>query len=184
MQQPISRPSRLAPFVLGLAGALALAAAACSSDDDDASAGGLTAIAPGDPRFVRDPSLDVELSSRRGEATSHEEGANCMRCHQRHGPGPGLFTVAGTAYGEDGAPRPDATLRLIGTEGETVLELETDARGNFFSTVALPLPEAEVYPSVQSVDGLASNAMPFGTISGACNLCHGPGARVTLITAQ
>jgi hypothetical protein len=177
------RPSRIAPFVLGLAGVVAFAAAACSSDDD-ASAGGLTPVVPGDPRFERDPSLDVELSSRRGEATSHEEGANCMRCHQRYGPGPGLFTVAGTAYGEDGAPRPDATLRLVDTKGDTVLELETDARGNFYSTVALPLPEAEVYPSVRSIDGLASNAMPFGTISGACNVCHGPGLRVTLLTAK
>ncbi|HEU4532498.1 MAG TPA: hypothetical protein VFS00_00225, partial [Polyangiaceae bacterium] len=115
-----------------------------------------------------------------GGTTSHEAGTNCMQCHQRRGPGPGQFTVAGTAYGEDGAPRPDATLRLADATGEVVLEVESDAYGNFFSTAPLPWPEAELFPSVQSADAKAASAMPFSTLSGACNLCHTPVMRVVL----
>lgn len=173
---------RAAPsFALALA--LPLAPAACSSDDDGDRPGGATApaaVAPGDPRFVRDPALDVELVSRRGAANSHEEGANCMQCHQAYGPGPGRFTVAGTAYDEGGAPRPDAALSLADAAGNVVLRVEADARGNFYSTAPLPLPETELFPSVASGDATAAAAMPFGTLSGACNVCHGKGFRVTL----
>lgn len=172
--------------LFAIAGALiAVFAAACSSDDNDdgAEAGAWPVLVPGDPRFERDPLLDVELVSRRGGVTSHEAGANCMQCHQRRGPGPGQFTVAGTAYDEDGALRPDATLRLTDMGGNVVLEVEADAYGNFFSTAPLPWPEAQLFPSVKSADAKAANAMPFGTISGACNVCHTPGMRVVLRAA-
>ncbi len=178
---------RTAPATLfALAGVLLAAfAAGCSSDDNDdgPEASSSPVVVPGDPRFERDPALDVELVSRRGEATSHEAGVNCMQCHQRRGPGPGQFTVAGTAYGEDGAVRPDATLRLTDLKGDVVLEVEADAYGNFFSTAPLPWPEAELFPSVKSADAKAAGAMPFGTISGACNVCHTPGMRVILRAA-
>ncbi len=169
-------PFRAAPGALALACALACVGA-CAADDGDAS--DAAPVAPGDPRFVRDPALDVELASRRG-ADSHQEGTNCVQCHQRFGPGPGRFTVAGTAYGDDGAPRPDVIVRLTDATGDVVLEVESDTRGNFYSTAPLPLPEGSLFPSLESADGKAANAMPFGTSSGACNVCHAGGARLTL----
>ncbi|HEU4406172.1 MAG TPA: hypothetical protein VFS43_12985 [Polyangiaceae bacterium] len=158
---------------MAFAAALGGAAAACSSDDDDgADDAGPTGVEPGDPRYERDPSLDVELESRREGRASHEAGSNCMQCHQRYGPGPGQFSVAGTAYGDDGSPRPDATVRLLDAAGAVVIALEADALGNFYSTAALPLPDVELFPRVESADARAANAMPFGTLSGACNVCH------------
>ena len=50
----------------------ALLLAAC---DDDAEP------FTGDPDYVRDPALDVELVSARGDARSHNVGQNCMQCH-------------------------------------------------------------------------------------------------------
>jgi hypothetical protein len=170
--------STLRRAALGLAFAVALGSAlvACADDDPSETAG----VAPGDPRYQRDPALDVELQSRREGGTSHEAGKNCMQCHQRFGPGPGLFTVAGTVYGEDGSPRPDATVRLADPQGTIVLEIEADALGNFYSTAALPFPDVELFPRIESADAKAANAMPFSTLSGACNVCHTVGMPVLL----
>lgn len=68
--------------------------------------------APGDPAFVRDPALDREVVSAHGGMSSHNEGQNCMECHQEHGPGTGRFSVAGTVFGADGTPSADATVEL------------------------------------------------------------------------
>lgn len=129
----------------------------------------------GDPEYVRDPALNRELVSARGGASSHYEGDNCMACHQAHGPGPGLFSVAGTVFGADGAPSPDATVELWtapGGQGELVLRVEADALGNFYTTAALALADAPAFPFVRDADGIGANLMPFPTRSGACNVCH------------
>jgi hypothetical protein len=140
--------------------------------------------APGDPAFVRDPKLDVENISKSGERKSHNVGRNCMECHQAKGPGKGRFRVAGSLFVEStrapseggvlelrAGPKPDAAL---------VLRVEVDALGNFFSTEALPFPDQALFPSVKNADGSLVNAMPFPTISGACNQCHVRGNLVDL----
>lgn len=129
----------------------------------------------GDPDYVRDPALDVNLRSSHGEAISHNIGQNCMQCHQAHGPGPGRFSVAGTLHDADGSPLPDGTLELRSApdgNGELVLSIEADALGNFYATDVLPLAETPLFPTVYGADGVGKNFMPFPTRSGACNVCH------------
>lgn len=147
---------------------LALALLAGCDDPD-------VAPAPGDPEYVRDPALDRDLVSAHGGASSHNEGQNCMECHQANGPGPGKFSVAGTVFGADGTPSADATVELWsapGGQGELVIHVEADALGNFYTTETLDLSDAPAFPFVTSADGVGVNLMPFPTRSGACNVCH------------
>lgn len=153
---------RLAPLLI-----LALFAGCDDADDD--------AVPHGDPAYVRDPALDRELVSAHGGGSSHDEGSNCMECHQSRGPGPGRFSVAGTVFAADGAPSPDATVELWtapGGQGELVLRVEADALGNFYTTEALDLASAPAFPFVVAAAGGGTNLMPFPTSSGACNVCH------------
>lgn len=133
----------------------------------------------GDPDYPRDPALDVALTSRHGGDEGHRAGENCMACHQAHGPGPGRFSVAGTVYGADGAPSPDATVELWtepAGQGELVLAVEADASGNFYTTAEIDLAEVPRFPFVRAADGVGANLMPFPTRSGACNVCHAGGS--------
>lgn len=129
----------------------------------------------GDPDYDRDPALDIPLISARGAARSHNMGANCMSCHQAHGPGPGRFTAAGTLYGPDGAPYPDGAVELRtggGGTGDLIRRIDADSNGNFYTTESLPLPDRSLFPTVYDRDGAIKNAMPFPTASAACNVCH------------
>jgi len=124
--------------------------------------------------FVRPASLDVELVSRFGDATSDGVGANCMECHQANGDGPGRFSVAGTLLdAATGGPAKSARVQLwtgaFGT-GELVVELEADARGNFYTTQAIGIEERLLFPFV--VGATTTRGMPFQTSSAACNKCH------------
>jgi len=135
----------------------------------------------GDPDYVRDPALDVELRSAHGDALSHNVGQNCMHCHQARGPGLGRFSVAGTLYGVDGTPMPDGTIELRSGpdgSGDLVLSVEADSLGNFYATDALPLPDMPLFPTVYGPGMVGKNFMPFPTRSAACNVCHAGGAVV------
>jgi hypothetical protein len=151
-------------------------AAACDDGDDEA-------VILGDPGYERDPALDVPLISAHGESLSHNMGQNCMACHQAHGPGPGLFTAAGTLYGADGTPHSDGAVELRtgpNGAGDLVLRIAADSNGNFYTTEMLPLPDSSLFPTVYDRDAMPRNAMPFPTSSAACNVCH-VGAAVILI---
>lgn len=143
----------------------------CDPADDDQPV-------PGDPDFERDPALDIDLVSAHGGDSSHESGRNCMECHQSRGPGPGLFSVAGTVVKHDGTPSADATVELWtmpGGTGELVIRVEADALGNFFTTAPLDLANSPAFPFVRAAGGMGLNLMPFPTSSGACNVCHASG---------
>ena len=87
--------------------------------------------------------LNVSLQSARGGPASHHAGKNCMDCHQKNGDGPGLFTVAGTAFTNLGEPNPNVTVQLTSQprgQGDVLLTVEADSAGNFFTTEAVPLP--------------------------------------------
>jgi hypothetical protein len=158
--------------------ALSPALAACGGEDTGEGPEG--EILPGDPRFERDPALDVENVSAHGDRRSHNMGQNCMGCHQTHGPGKGLFTAAGTVYGSDDAPAAGGSIELrTGPQGggDLVLAIEVDDNGNFFTTEPLPLPDQSLFPFVRAPGGGAA-FMPFPTISGACNVCHVGSQRV------
>lgn len=134
----------------------------------------------GDPDYVRDEALDVEMASAHGETRSHNVGQNCMQCHQTNGPGPGLFTAAGTIYDADGAPHPDGSVELRTVEGELAARIEADANGNFYTTAALPLPDSPLFPTAISDDEQRRRSMPFPTASAACNVCHAGGQVIQL----
>lgn len=134
----------------------------------------------GDPDYVRDPALDVELISRNGDTRSHNIGQNCMECHQSRGPGPGRFTAAGTLYDADGAPHVDGAVELRNGEGKVVLRIAADSSGNFYTTEPLPLPDTPLFPTAYSSDNERSRSMPFPTRSAACNVCHAGGQVIQL----
>lgn len=163
-------------FSRGIIFGMTLLFSACQTDDE---ADGTPEI--GDPDYERDPALDVELTSQAGGTSSHKAGENCMHCHQVYGPGPGLFTAAGTAFTPGGTPQTGGTLELRtgpAGSGDLVLSVPVDANGNFYTTAALPLPDQQLFPTVLSPDGERYNAMPFPTASAACNMCHTGGARI------
>jgi hypothetical protein len=173
MQQRVPR------FPVVLLGAALVMLVACL-DDDEAE----REILPGDPAFVRDPSLDVELRSAHDEMRSHNAGLNCMTCHQAYGPGRGRFTVGTTVLLPDGKVAPNPVLELYkappSTGAAPAYVLPGDLRGNIYSTEPLPLPDTPLFVVVRSRDGTLRNDMPFPTGSGACNLCHRTGFEVRL----
>jgi hypothetical protein len=142
------------------------ALAGCGASDEDMDEPSDAEILPGDPRFERDPALDVENISAAVEKRSHNMGQNCIGCHQPHGPGKGLFTTAGTVYAPSGT--------------DLVLSVAIDGNGNFFTTEPLPFPDQALFFFVRSQDGEGTSEMPFPTISGACNLCHNEQRRILL----
>ena len=143
---------------------------------------------PGDPDYPRDPALDVDNRSAHGDQRSHNRGLNCMTCHQALGPGRGQFTLGVTVVDPDGVPAVDPVLELytgpMASGGVLLVTIEGDALGNVFTTDPLPFPDQPLFPVVRSRDGTTRNAMPFPTISGACNLCHKPGFEVRLQAAS
>lgn len=160
-----------------------LLAALTGCDDSETAPATEAELEPGDPQFVRDPALDVENISAAGESKSHNAGMNCMRCHQSHGAGVGQFTIAGTLFGPEDVPAPNAILELWTAperQGELITTIEADAYGNVFSTEPLPFPEQRLFVWVESDDATLSAAMPFPTASGSCNHCHAGGFRVRL----
>ena len=149
----------------------------CSSDDLSVE------LTYGTDAFQRDQALNVENISAHDEARSHNQGLNCMECHQQHGPGRGLFTIAGTPADAEGRwlKNPVVELHTAPEDGELVLRVEGDSLGNFFSTEELPFPEQELFVRIRSEDGTLSNQMPFPTTSGTCNHCHTGGFHITAL---
>jgi hypothetical protein len=143
---------------------------------------------PGDPSFVRDPSLNIANRSANNEMRSHNQGQNCMRCHQVFGPGIGMFSVAATIYNKAGVPVLNPTLELFDGPsdqgGKLVMTIKGDMLGNVFTTDALPLPDKDLWPVVKNADGTLVNNMPFPTGSGACNQCHRPDRRVEVLALR
>ncbi len=165
-----------------------------------------TDFVPGDPSFVRSPTLDVTNISKSGERRSHNAGRNCLTCHQSQGPGRGQFVLAGTLYGEDGAPFPNAKLKLFaraeGPDGGRpgfgqpanllgeVRTIDVDAKGNFFTTEPLPepYPTKAIYPQFYAADGVtvlrrtdrdSPAQMSAGVTLGGCNYCHSSSFTIT-----
>jgi hypothetical protein len=138
---------------------------------------------PGDPDFVRDPALDVAMTSSSGTSDSHNMGESCMACHQEHGPGRGRFTLAGTVYQADGSLADEGSVQAwVGgyPDGTLLIDVPIDLNGNFYTTEDLGLPGVAIVPVVIDGDGEPVNQMPWPTESGACNHCHTPARRVLM----
>jgi hypothetical protein len=145
-----------------------------SSDDHDHGASGHGGeVLPGDPSFVRDPALDVENVSATGTRKSHHMGESCTTCHQAKGPGRGRFTLAGTLYEANGVRVTGGKVSLrAAPNGPDLHVIEVDEFGNFYTTRDVGLDKASLFVAVEALDGSKRAAMPFPTLSGACNHCH------------
>ena len=161
--------------------ALALATAACG-DDTSPAATTPPAPLPGDPSYVRDAALDVTLESAAGSTKSHHVGESCMACHQAHGPGRGRFTVAGTLHDAAGkvVSGGTVTLSVPGSTGPAKKVVAVDALGNFYTTEDVGLDAGVLNVAVEGPEGAGHTAMPWPTLSGACNHCHTGSAGVRL----
>jgi hypothetical protein len=155
---------------LAMAG-LSLSVLACGEESMPAAP---AAPLPGDPAFVRSPSLDVTVESAAGVTRSHHVGESCMACHQAHGPGRGRFTVAGTLHDANGKPVSAGTVSLSipGSAGPAKKVLAVDALGNFYTTDDVGLDAGSLSVTVEGANGAGRTSMPWPTLSGACNHCH------------
>jgi len=155
-------------------GVAAMLTLGCGSSDAPAQDRDAAAeILPGDPRFVRDPALDVENVSAPGATKSHHMGDSCTTCHQAKGPGKGRFTLAGTLYAANGARAMGGKVTLRAAPGGPALHtIDVDAFGNFYTTRDVGLDTASLFVAVEAADGTKGASMPFPTLSGACNHCH------------
>lgn len=164
--------ARAARFTVSLTLALALSALGCGGHDE-ATTNTPAEVLPGDPNFVRDPSLDVENVSAAGSTKSHHMGESCTSCHQAKGPGKGRFTLAGTLLDANGVRATGGKVTLSASPGGAALHVvDVDALGNFYTTRDVGLDTASLFVAVEGADGSKRAAMPFPTLSGACNHCH------------
>ncbi len=103
-----------------------------------------------------------------GEGGQMLPGADCLACHDGTNGEAGKFTAAGTVFSDlDGNDVVDgATVRITDADGN-VVELTSNAAGNFYTSEALTFPiSAEV-----ELDGNVL-AMSSAQQSGGCNACH------------
>jgi hypothetical protein len=123
----------------------------------------------GDSGFWCDPkNEDCRSGTCGGEGGSMLPGSDCLVCHKSGGGEGGRFTAAGTAFkdlgGSDGLS--GATVRITDAN-DTVVELNTNGVGNFYTTKSLTFPlNAEI-----EVNGTVL-AMVTPVDVGACNSCH------------
>jgi mono/diheme cytochrome c family protein len=97
-------------------------------------------------------------------------GSDCIACHEDEGEGP-QYTVAGTVMGDLADPDDcygveGVTVRITDAD-DTVLELVTNAAGNFFTNEPVPGP----YSVELELDGV-STVMVTPQTEGSCASCH------------
>lgn len=150
------------------------------SENTDCPASKTTLV--GDPCFVRDTALNITNTSTKDGTKSHNTGQNCMQCHQPRGGGRGIYTLAGSIIKTDGTPAANAKITLYsdGAKTQTVASIDADGLGNFYTTATLPFPNQALFVKIESSDGQKTKAMPFPTLSGACNVCHTGGSKLKL----
>ena len=66
--------------------------------------------------YERPTELDIEQLSTADASISHNNGQNCMSCHQANGPGMGQFTAAGTVHKVDGSRQSSQNSRSTSSE--------------------------------------------------------------------
>lgn len=115
-------------------------------------------------------STDSAWEGGDGESPLMHPGGDCIGCHTSRGEGP-KYTIAGTvmAAADDDTDCNGVeavTVEITGADG-TVLELPTNAAGNFYSskTVATPF-------TAKIKKGSAVRAMVAAQSDGNCVTCH------------
>jgi hypothetical protein len=118
-------------------------------------------------------STEIKIS-KHNESESHNNGRNCMDCHNAGGKAGIEWKVAGSCYDSLYTnPYSNATIKFF-TEpngaGIEVASLEVDGKGNFYTTQAIKFGIG-LYPQVIGTSGkkLSMNSI---VKSGACGSCH------------
>ncbi|MFC1619862.1 hypothetical protein ACFL45_07945 [Candidatus Neomarinimicrobiota bacterium] len=123
----------------------------------------------------------ASVISSYGDTDSHHSGENCMSCHDGGGSGTGWFKVAGTIYQSDGiTPYPNTTVSLYAdaaSGGDLEMTVEVDGNGNFYTTESVSWGIGLVATATSDSD---TRTMSSRVTDGACNLCHGVAAAITL----
>jgi len=133
--------------------------------------------------YQRPAELDVEQLSTADASISHNNGRNCMSCHQASGPGKGQFTAAGTVYKVDGSVADPGSIVGIyadPTRQVVIAELEVDQLGNVYTTEDLGLSESKRFVSVWSADRQLRADMRSPKFNLSCNFCHDAAFKVEL----
>jgi hypothetical protein len=115
--------------------------------------------------------------SEAGSTDSHNNGQNCLTCHQSGGKGEGCFSIAGSVYAANlSTPLAAGTVKLFsgpnGT-GQLMHSIAIDANGNFHTTE--PIDYTGLYAAVTGPSGM-TRYMGTQLTNGACNSCHGASA--------
>jgi len=156
-------------------------------------------VAIGDPCFVRSPALNVDIEvgdvahpvGSQGYA-SHNQGTQCVQCHQAHGPGKGLHQFSGTIYAKDMVtPVPGAMIEIFDVAKPTsgpdnrspVKKFFSDKSGNFYTTTdylstAITNANKEFWVRVSAGDGSGVKYMNSSKVTGQCSQCHIGGQRI------
>jgi hypothetical protein len=118
-------------------------------------------------------STEVKIS-KHFETESHNNGRNCMDCHNSGGKGEIEWKVAGSCYDSNFTnPYANATIKFF-TEpngsGIEVATLEVDGKGNFYTTQPVSFGIG-LYPQVIGTTG-KKLSMNSTVKSGACGSCH------------
>ena len=119
---------------------------------------------------------EINISSS-GSTKSHNNGQNCLTCHQSGGKGEGCFSIAGSVYAANlSTPLAAGTVKLYsgpnGT-GQLMHSIAIDANGNFHTTE--PIDYTGLYAAVTGPSG-TTRYMGTQLSNGACNSCHGASA--------
>jgi hypothetical protein len=115
---------------------------------------------------------EIKVSSS-NSMESHNNGMDCISCHQKGSSGEGWFEVAGSVYDSTKTNFfPNATVKLYTQPngyGSLIKTIEVDGKGNFYSTANIDF-SGGLYPSVSSQT--STLFMSTSTNTGNCNSCH------------
>lgn len=133
----------------------------------------LTACPPAGDTAATDTgvcSSGTEWTGGDEESPNMNPGQDCIACHAS-GEGP-TFTIAGTVMGDFADPDDcngveGMIVRITDADG-VLIELTSNAAGNFYSTKAVAMPYTA---EVEGADGVIGT-MSGEQTSGACGSCH------------
>lgn len=171
---PAGRPHTLRPvWLLGLL-LLLLAAGACGGVEGEDEHEGTNGTPDQNATSCNEANEACSPGTCWGEGAQMLPGSNCLSCHSR-GSGAGeadqpgsWFTAGGTVFEDaDGTmPAAGVTIRITDAAG-TVVEMQSNAAGNFFTTTPLVTPL-----SAEVERGGKVQRMPLDVETGACASCH------------
>lgn len=111
---------------------------------------------------------------------SHNNGQNCMSCHNQNGNEAvreaGWWYIGGSVYDDKGQEASSAGFVELWTgpnaTGNRMVRLAIDQKGNFYTNRIINFGNG-LYPVLKKTDDKIEAHMSTSTKTGACNSCHG-----------